>query len=195
MGMVSVTRRNRYMVSNSENILAAAQVAVALVTALATLALWRVTRVLAVETSALAKMTSRPFVVCALESSSASSTAMNLTLRNTGNATAFDIKLGVTPALPQPNGDKPSDDTLTTHNISLLPPEQALPIQPVLGRNVNETVFRVETSWAMMPGASERESLSYNIEAKDGFHAGWNTKGPHHIAEELEKLRNQMQKQ
>lgn len=181
--------------SDGENSLAAAQVAVALVTALATLALWRVTRVLAVETSALAKMTSRPFVVGALESSGASATALNLTLRNTGNATAFDIKLEMSPALPKPNGDKPEDDTLTTHEISLLPPEQALHIQGVMGPEVHDKVFAVTVSWAGIPGASDRETLSYKIEAKDGFRGGWNTKGPHHIAEELEKLRKQMQKQ
>jgi hypothetical protein len=181
--------------SNGENALAAAQVAVALVTALATLALWRVTRVLAVETSALAKMTSRPFVVCALESSGASAVALNLALRNTGNATAFDIKLNMSPALPKPNGANPDDERLTTHDISLLPPGQVLNIQGVMGPEVHDKVFNVSVSWASMPGASERETLAYEIEAKDGFRGGWNTKGPHHIAEELEKLRKQMPKQ
>ncbi|WP_295317444.1 hypothetical protein [Roseobacter sp.] len=180
--------------SDGENSLAAAQVAVALVTALATLALWRVTRVLAVETSALAKMTSRPFVVCALESSGASAVALNLALRNTGNATAFDIKLEMSPALPKPNGDKPDDETLPTHEISLLPPDQALQIQGVMGTEVYGKVFDMKVSWAAMPGAESRETLSYKIEPKDGFRGGWNTKGPHHIAEELEKLRKQMAK-
>ncbi|UXS45927.1 hypothetical protein [Agrobacterium tumefaciens] len=82
------------------NLLTLAQVLAALVTAFATWALWRVTKVLAVETSALAKMTSNPFVVCYLRSGHSNPKAMNLTLENTGNATAFDIQLRVTPALP-----------------------------------------------------------------------------------------------
>ncbi len=172
---------------DGENFLAATQVAVGLVTAAAAVALWHATRELAKETSVLAKMTSRPFVVCALESSDADATALNLTLRNTGNATAFDIKLEMSPALPKPNGDKPEDDTLTTHEISLLPPEQALHIQCVKGPEVHGKVFAVTVSWADMPGASDRQNLSYKIEAKDGFRAGWNTKGPHHIATELER--------
>ena len=65
-------------VADSDDILAVAQLLAAFITALATFALWRVTRVLAVETSALAKMTSRPFVICGIESSLASPSALNL---------------------------------------------------------------------------------------------------------------------
>ena len=87
--------------SHAGNILALAQLVAAFVTAVATWALWRVTRVLAVETATLAKMTSRPFVVCMLESSGASSRALNLVLRNTGNATAFDVTLQLAPHFPK----------------------------------------------------------------------------------------------
>lgn len=69
---------------HAANLLAFSQLIAAAVTAWATFALWRVTRVLAVETKTLAAMTSRPFVVCSLESSGASAVALNLTLRNTG---------------------------------------------------------------------------------------------------------------
>ena len=81
------------------NLLAFAQLIAAFVTALATIALWRVTKLLANETSVLAEMTSRPFVVCALESSGASAIALNLVLRNTGNAAAFDIEVEISPPL------------------------------------------------------------------------------------------------
>ena len=179
--------------SNGDNALSAAQIAVALVTALATIALWRVTSVLAKETSALADMTSQPFVVCALESSGASSVAMNLTLRNTGNATAFNIELKVLPALPEPDGSKLNDAIVTKHEISLLPPGVALPIQPVMARDTHDTIFEIELSWAGIPNTSKRETISYKIEAKDGYQGGWNTKSTHHIAEELEKIRKQLQ--
>lgn len=139
-------------------------------------------------------MTSRPFVVCSLESSGASAIALNLTLRNTGNATAFDVKLELSPALEKPDGNPPDDPTKTTWEISVLPPGQALATQGVMSTKVYGKVFASTISWAGMPGASVRESISYSFEPKDGFRGGWNTKGLHQIAEELEKLRKQLPK-
>ncbi len=175
------------------NSLAFAQLVAAFVTALATIALWRVTKVLAIETRTLAAMTARPFIVCSLESSGASAIALNLTLRNTGNATAFDVKLELSPALTKPDGTT-NDDPQTTWDISLLPPGQALSAQGVMGPDVHDKTYSATISWAAMPGASVRETLSYSFAAKDGFRGGWNTKGPHHIAEELEKIRKQLAK-
>lgn len=177
-----------------QNALTAAQVVAAVVTALATFALWRATRVLAVETAVLAKMTSRPFVVCWLESSGASATALNLTLRNTGNATAFDIRLKLSPALPTPSGGQPSNPDETTFETSLLPPAQLLSVQGVMGPEVHDKTYSADISWASKPGSTERESLKYRFEPKDGFRGGWNTKGAHQIAEELEKIRKELHK-
>jgi hypothetical protein len=178
--------------SNSSNALAFAQLAAAAVTAIATIALWRVTRVLADETAILAKMTSRPFVVCYLESSGASAVALNLTLRNTGTRTAFDIKLELFPALPKHDGSPSENEELSRREVSLLPPGQVLTIQGVMGMNIHDKVFSATVSWASLPGASIRETLSYKFEPTDGFRGGWKTKGPHDIANELEKLRKQL---
>lgn len=177
------------------NGLATAQVVAALVTALATLALWRVTRVLAAETTALAKMTSHPFVVCSLESSGASAIALNLALRNTGNATAFDIELHITPALPSADGKPKPEDKETTFHASLLPPEQALHIQGVMGPEVHDLDYTASISWSDMPNGSKRESLSYSFNARDGFRGGWNTKSTHDVAEELKKIRELVKSQ
>lgn len=179
-------------ITEAANALAFGQLVAAFVTAVATFALWRVTRVLAVETKTLAAMTSRPFVVCSLESSGASSIALNLTLRNTGNATAFDVKFSLSPALPKPNDEKPEDDTKTENEISLLPPGQALHLQGVMGPEVYDKKFAVNLSWSQLPGAKKRETLEYSFEPKDGFRGGWNTKGVHDVAQELEKMRNEM---
>jgi hypothetical protein len=179
--------------SEGANALSAAQVLAAFVTALATLALWRVTKVLAVETKTLAALTSRPFVVCSLESSRAGAIAMNLTLRNTGNATAFDVRLELSPALNAPCGNA-SEEPLTKWDVSMLPPGQALTTQGVMGPDIHGNVYSATVSWAAMPGASVRETLSYSFAAKDGFRGGWNTKGTHHVAEELEKIRIQLSK-
>lgn len=177
------------------NALSLAQLFAALITAAATFALWRVTRVLAAETTVLAKMTAQPFVVCWLESSSASSIALNLTLRNTGNATAFDIQLRLSSALPMPSGEASDNPSETTFATSMLPPGQALKTQGVMGRDLHDQVYRAQISWTTRPGEHEREVLEYSFEPKDGFRGGWNVKGVHHIAEELEKIRRQLPKQ
>ena len=175
-----------------QNALLAAQVVVALMTAFATVALWRVTRELATETAALAKMTSRPFVVAVFESSGASSIAMNLGLRNTGNGTAFDVTLEISPSLPDITQSNIDNQSSTQHSVSLLPPGQTLELRGVLGSKVSDQSFAVKIGWSNSPGSGSRETLSYNMMVQDGFRAGWNTKGLHQVAEELEKIRKQL---
>ena len=176
------------------NALAAMQLFAAFVTALATLALWRVTNVLAKETSALARMTSRPFVVCSLESSLADPTALDLTVRNTGNATAFDVHFKISPALRKPDGSEPELTSEAEYKVSLLPPGQRLPIAGVMGRDIGEKRYTAKVSWAALPGANERESINYQFEPSDGFRGGWNTKGLHQVANELERIRKLLPK-
>ena len=176
------------------NALAFAQLITAAVTAIATIALWRVTRVLAVETAVLAKMTSRPFVVCALESSASTPTAMNLILRNTGNATAFDIILQLSPGLQKFNQSATEIEAVSIRKLSLLAPGQSMQIQGVLSTEVYDKKFDAEVSWANLPGALMRENVSYSFEPKDGFRGGWGVKGIHHVAEELKKIREQLNK-
>ncbi len=178
-----------------ENALSAAQVFAALVTAAATYALWRVTRVLAIETSELANMTSKPFVVGTLESSGASPSALNLVLRNTGNAAAFDIQLKLTPPLPDHHGNVDPDSTETTKEISLLPPGQVLPLTGVMGREIHGVVYDVTVSWTKEPGGANRDSLDYKVSTKEGFSGGWNAKNMHHVATELQKIRENMRGQ
>lgn len=172
-----------------DNFVTLAQVLASGVTAVATYALWRATRVLAVETTILAKMTAQPFVVCWLRSSSADATTMNLTLRNTGNATAFDVKLRVLPALPEPNAASKAASDASTFDASLLPPGESLSVWPVLSNEIHGTEYSAEVSWSGSPGAVDRQELRYRFSSKDGFHAGWTVKGTHQIAQELEKLR------
>lgn len=180
--------------AKAENALAFSQLAAAAVTAIATIALWRVTGVLAVETKTLAAMTSRPFVVCSTESSTVSANSFNLVLRNTGNATAFDVKLRLSPAIADPDRSPLSDENVMTWDVSLLPPGQLLTKYAGFGPDIHEIVFSATVSWAALPGATVRESLSYKFEPRDGFQGGVNTKGAHHIAEELEIIRKQLLK-
>lgn len=180
--------------TNAANALVFAQLVAAFVTAVATIALWRVTRVLAVETKTLAASSSRAFVVSSFESSGADPTALNITLRNTGNATAFDVKLNISPALPRYDGQKSEEETQTVFEISLLPPGVVLPFQGVMSRDVPDGFFEIQVSWSQMPGDKNRQQIAYKTEPKDGFRGGWNTKGLHQVAQEIEKLRKAQEK-
>jgi len=77
--------------------LALGTVATTVVIACATIGLRRATTVLAEE---MAAWTLRSFVPCTMEWNDASPYGSNLTLRNTGTATAFDIGPEVSPTLP-----------------------------------------------------------------------------------------------
>lgn len=179
----------------SDNYAEVGQLLATFVTAIATIALWRVTKVLAVETTTLAAMTSQPFVTCGLESSGASPNALNVTLRNTGNAAAFDITVEVSPAMPEKPDGRPSDaESVSTYNCSLLPPGQTLPVVGVLGQQVYDTVFSASVYWSRRPGDLKREGISYSFRATDGFRGGWRTKTTHDLVEETEKLRNEIAK-
>lgn len=171
-----------------DNILTSAQLVAAFITAMATFALWRVTRVLAVETSELAKMTSRPFVICGLESSLADPTALNLVLRNTGNAAAFDIEAEITPPLPKADGTNVEGETKTSVHVSYLPPGQIISPQGVMSRDIYDVEYNLKISWASSPRSTEREELNYMFEARDGFSGGFKSKGMHEIANELGKI-------
>lgn len=180
--------------AEAANALAFAQLVAAFVTAAATFALWRVTRVLAVETKTLAAMTSNPFVVGSFEPSVADGGAFDVVLRNTGNATAFDIELKFSPPLPHPL-DEDENATETVFKVSLLGPGQSLPLLGVQAVQAPDTKFKVSVSWSASPTSSNRTPLTYETRIFSGITCGWSTKGLHQIAEELEKLRKQLPKQ
>lgn len=182
--------------AEAANTLAFAQLVAAFVTAAATFALWRVTRVLAVETKTLAKMTSQPFVVASLESVPGISahTVLNFVLRNTGNATAFDVKVTVSPELPKVANGVPSLDNETLFETSLLPPGQTLPLQGAVLEKVHDKTFNLTVSWSSLPGAKPVEPIKYAIRGKDLPNEDWNVKGLHNLAEEVQKVRKILEK-
>jgi hypothetical protein len=170
-----------------------AQLLAMIVTAFATIALWRVTKVLAVETKTLAAMTSHPFVVGAFEPSAAKSGAFDVVLRNTGNSAAFDIKVAFTPALPNiPQQVEESDET--SFEVSILNPGQRLPLCGVMYRDAPETNFKISVSWSSKPSSKEREQINYETHISTAIFLGWNVNGTHEIANELKIIREHLLK-
>jgi|AntAceMinimDraft_1070359.scaffolds.fasta_scaffold46109_1 hypothetical protein len=179
--------------SEATNALAIAQLFAAIVTALATFALWRVTKVLAVETKTLAAMTSHTFVVGAFEPSAAGSGGFDVVVRNTGNSAAFDIKLVFTPALPDITQQAEVSDE-TSFEVSILIPGQRLPLSAVMYRDAPETKFKISVSWSSTPSSKEREQISYETQIYTGIGLGCDVKGTHEIANELEIIRKHLLK-
>lgn len=182
--------------SHTDNALAFTQMFATIVTAIATFMLWRVTRVLAVETKTLAKMTSRPFVVVSMEPVPGVSAhnILNLVLRNTGNATAFDITVRVSPYLPKVGKEPLVSDTETPFKVSLLPPNQAIPLQGLKLENIHDKNFEFNIGWSCRPGAEQIDTIRYFIGGEDLPKDDWGVKSLHNIAEELVGIRIAIEK-
>lgn len=69
----------------------------ALLTAVATFFLWRVTRLLADETKRMVDASVQPHVVVTLEPNSWAAFYFDINIANTGNAPAYDIEIGFNP--------------------------------------------------------------------------------------------------
>ncbi len=155
------------------------------------------TIVLAFVTWNLARVSKRePFVVGFMESSLHTLRAVNFIVKNTGNATAFDIKVNITPALPK-GGVEYGDETETNRKISILPPEQSLSSEAFsLKEPPIKTLpeYRVTVSWAIKPKGKKRETVTYTIGHVDDFRRKWTEDGLHEIRQELKESKKQFEK-
>lgn len=170
-----------FFVRNGGNLLAWSQVMAGVVTALATMALFAVTWVLARHTRRMAEAASQPFVVARMVSSDSSAQAMNVCLENNGTGTAFDIELEIHPELPNKSEE-------ITSQINILPQGQSITVGVVLGTEIYGKQYDICVSWTKKPSEIKRETLKYTLRAQDGYNTGWTTKNTHHVATELEKL-------
>lgn len=137
-----------------------AQVFMALVTAGATVALWRVTQVLARETKRMADQASQPHVVATIEPNPWAMMYVDLKVANTGNAAAHEVQLEFDP--PLSNGKARSDHAIPLQGISVLKPSQSLSSFLCDYENVKGVNFKVSVSWKRSPNAPTRETLTYS---------------------------------
>jgi cell division inhibitor SulA len=136
------------------------------VTAVATIFLWRVTKTLAIETKRMAETSSQPQIVATLEPNQWSMMHADLVIANTGNATAFDIRLTFDP--PLQNGEaREGQPGIPFQKVSLLKPGHSASsylseFGPLLGNNYTVTI-----TWLRDPGKTERETSSYALDMRD----------------------------
>lgn len=137
-----------------------------LVTAVATLFLWRVTKLLAVETKRMAEASAQPHVVASLDPNRWSMRHFDLKVDNTGNATAYDIKVDFTPPLINGEG-RAVGMTVPFESISLLKPGQGVSSYLAEYPLVRKRVYSVRVSWRRSFADSRREENVYTINMSD----------------------------
>lgn len=136
-----------------------------MVTAIATVFLWRVTRTLAVETKRMAQASAQPQVVAHIEPNKWAMHHADLTVANTGNATAFDIRISFYPPLER--DEKRKDRPMPHQRISVLKPGQQLGSHLGAFAPILKQVYRVDISWRRDPHDDSREALTYTLDMND----------------------------
>lgn len=135
------------------------------VTAVATFFLWRVTGLLATETTRMADA-GAPQVVASIAPNQWSTIHLDLKVENTGNATAFNIEVSFDP--PLENGEARGEDRkVPFQQISILKPGQALNSYLSEVGDYLEKCFSVTISWQLHPQAKTRETLTYTLNMAD----------------------------
>ena len=178
---------------SSSSVLAFAQIAAAFVTAWATVRLWKVTNVLAIETKRMAEASQAPHVTATIEPNRWSLHHFDLHVVNSGAAPAYQIKLEFTPPLPQ-DPDLRKTAPLPFQSISVLRPGQSVMGYVADFGSLEGQAFEVKISWTRT-GSIEREEIKYEIDMKDREgHSQLGSSEPlTQIAEQMKKLREDWQ--
>lgn len=159
-----------------------------LVTAIATFFLWRVTKLLAIETKRMAEASSQPHVVAVLSPNHWSVRHFDLNVENTGNAAAYDIRLNFTP--PLENGqDRTHKTSVPLQEISILKPGSSIHSFLTDYESIQGLSFDVEISWRNAGKDNIREINSYTLRMSD--HEGISYLGQEpliKISRDIEKL-------
>lgn len=137
-----------------------------LVTAVATVLLWRVTSALAVETRRMAEAAARPQIIVTVEPNSWSQIHADLRIANHGNAPAFDICVAFDPPLLPDRENAQGEQQPPFQDLSILRPGQVM--TSWIGRFFPfiDRTYKVTASWSRTPDG-ERETLTYRLAVSD----------------------------
>lgn len=160
-------------------------------TAIATFFLWRVTKILAVETRRMADASAQPQIVASIVLNKWAMNHVDLEIQNTGNATAFEIDVVFDPPLENGEVRADGDYAIPFQFISVLKPGQSLSSYLAEAEPLLDKSYTITTSWKLLPEAIERHALSYSLHMSD--YKGMSRLGAAdpaiQIAEQLKKLR------
>lgn len=168
--------------------LSAGGVIATFVTAVATIFLWKVTRLLAKETTRMAEAADQPHVVATLTPNRWSLRHYDLVVDNTGNATAYDIRIAFNP--PLENGEaRKKDAKIPFEMVSVLKPGQGLRSYLADINVLRDKSYEVTITWRRASRDRPRETNSYTLDMAD--YAGTSELGKDplvDIARSLEKV-------
>ncbi|KRB13953.1 hypothetical protein ASD99_14885 [Mesorhizobium sp. Root695] len=132
------------------------------VIAVGTVSLWYVTWALARETRRMVDAGSRPHIVATLDPNQWSMMHFDLRVENTGNATAYDIKLSFDPPLVSSSPRDPAEPA-PLGTVDVLKPGQGLTSYLAEAGVVLPNTYRVSITWKRDPQAAVRETNSYTL--------------------------------
>jgi hypothetical protein len=137
-----------------------------IVTAVATIFLWLVTKNLAKETRRMVEAGSRPHIVATIAPNRWSMNHADIHVENTGNATAYDIEISFDPPLPYEQM-KDGSKRFPLQNVSILKPGQATysylsDFAPLMGN-----IYTANISWTRDPKQNHRERNEYTLDMHD----------------------------
>ncbi|WP_009399725.1 hypothetical protein [Pseudomonas bharatica] len=158
------------------------------VTAVATIFLWRVTKLLAKETTRMVEASDQPHVVATLAPNRWSLRHFDLVVENTGNATAYDIKIAFNP--PLENGEARREDAkIPFEQVSVLKPRQELRSYLADINVLEGKSFEVTVSWRHGSKDKPRETNVYTLSMADYIGASELGRDPMiDLARSLEKV-------
>ena len=136
------------------------------VTAVATIFLWRVTKLLAKETTRMVEASDQPHVVATLSPNRWSLRHFDLLVDNTGNATAYDIQVRFDP--PLENGEARKEDAkIPFESVSVLKPGQGLRSYLADISVLEGKAFEVTISWRRGSKDKPEETNVYTLDMAD----------------------------
>jgi len=160
------------------------------VTAVATVVLGYLTWILARETRVLSRATAQAQVTATLEPNLWAANFVDIIVANSGNATAYDIKVAFDPPLPTRK-----ERGIPLQTVSVLRPGQTIQSNLSGFEDVSKRTFVATVTWAPTPGGKKRESLSYTVSMMDYHDVVFlGARSPQvQIAEQVKKLREDWQ--
>ena len=141
----------------------------AVVTAIATILLWRVTRTLAHETKRMADALGRPQVVVTLEPNRWAMNHADFQIENTGTGTAYKIEIAFDPPL---SSLSTSERIVPVSQFSVLKPGQSFRCYLSEFAPLLAVRFVVSVSWLRDPLGAEREKLTYDLNMTEVANVG-----------------------
>lgn len=164
----------------------------AILTAVATFFLWRVTKLLAKETTRMVEASSQPHVVVTLEPNTWAAFYFDINVANTGNAPAYNIEIDFDPPLINAEYRENNHHSIPFRKISVLKNGQTLSSNLCEYNQIKSNTYNVTISWSKKADSTEREynKYEYDMSSFDGINYLGSRSPVTQIAEQIKKIRD-----